>query len=143
MENNMKLLKSVGVKSMGSSCYYNGKLVEFKSKCYYPKYYFYYDDVHPTTTIHAIFGAIAAESIINSKIEYNSDFIKNAIEKYHIDTLYYDGEFGVTHNTTFFTDAAATSMGIKKIEQKLKAIEYENETGERDMGFMYMYKKYF
>ncbi|OMJ29957.1 hypothetical protein AYI69_g515 [Smittium culicis] len=128
---------------MGSACYNNNKLVEYKIDCYYPKYFFYYDDVHPTTTIHAIFGAVAAESIINSEIEYSTDFVKNAIEKYHIDTLYYVGEFGVVHNRTFFIDAAATSMGIKKIEKKLKAIEYENETGIRDMGFLYMYKKYF
>ncbi|OMJ22139.1 hypothetical protein AYI69_g5514 [Smittium culicis] len=116
------ILKSLGIESMGSACYFNGKVA--KSTFYCRKYskFFYYDDVHPSTPVHALFGALAAESITNSRFEYDRSFIKNAIKKYNLENS--DIHSGKAHNRThnLYFGPLSTSNGIYYIENKIDEI---------------------
>ncbi|OMJ08709.1 hypothetical protein AYI70_g11372 [Smittium culicis] len=122
MNEGRDILKSLGIESMDSACYFNGKIA--KSTFYCRKYskFFYYDDVHPTTPVHALFGALAAESITNSRFDYDRSFVKNAIKKYNLENT--DIHSGKVHNRThnLYFGPLSTSSGIYYIENRINKI---------------------
>ncbi|OMJ20675.1 hypothetical protein AYI70_g3965 [Smittium culicis] len=112
---------------MMSSCLLNGELVKNASQCALTRYCFYYDNVHPSTTVHALFGAIASESILNSYIEYTQEFINDVIEKYNLKKLYIKTENGYILDPKVSNGALGTSHGMEYIfDNKDNIIQNKN-----------------
>ncbi|OMJ29771.1 Secreted effector protein SseJ [Smittium culicis] len=83
-----KLLKSVGITNVGSSCL-NTKTGKYDlSTCSDPRKFYFYDAINPTSMIHSFYGAMVSEFLSKKKFAFNSNFVTEIIEKYKISEIY-------------------------------------------------------
>ncbi|OMJ26615.1 GDSL esterase/lipase [Smittium culicis] len=83
-----KLLNSVGITNMGSSCYNVKTEKNDLSTCSDPRKFYFYDSVNPTTLVHSFYGAMVNEFLAKKNFVFNSRFISGIIDNYNISDIY-------------------------------------------------------
>ncbi|OMJ23849.1 Thermolabile hemolysin [Smittium culicis] len=82
------LLRSIGITDLGSACFNPNNEYTLKSTCSDPRKFYFIDDIHPTTVIHAIVGRIASDLINDRRYVLNTEYLKYVISKGNINQIY-------------------------------------------------------
>ncbi|OMJ08299.1 hypothetical protein AYI70_g11629 [Smittium culicis] len=128
MDNELSTLKYLGIDSMSSACYQNRKFASNINNCLESRTHFYYDEVHPTTIVHAIFGALASKIIKKSPVSYDQDFILKLIKEYNLKNLYNLSAGKYTSNPELYNGPISTSYGISDIVKNIELIIKEKRS---------------
>ncbi|OMJ23267.1 Thermolabile hemolysin [Smittium culicis] len=88
LRENPSLLKSIGVTDLGSACYNPYNIYKLKPSCSDPRKFYFIDDIHPTTIIHAILGRIASDLINGRKFALDTGYLKYVISDINNKKIY-------------------------------------------------------
>ncbi|OMJ09079.1 hypothetical protein AYI69_g10818 [Smittium culicis] len=83
-----RMLKSVGVTNYKSACYDAKSNSTILPTCKDPRSFFFFDDINPTTVIHALYGAITSDILNGKNFIFTNGYYKKMIDRYNINSIY-------------------------------------------------------
>ncbi|OMJ28698.1 GDSL esterase/lipase [Smittium culicis] len=117
-----KLLNSVGITNMGSSCYNVKTEKNDLSTCSDPRKFYFYDSVNPTTLVHSFYGAMVNEFLANKGFTFNSAFINGIIDKYNLSDIYTNSTSNGYINEDILEDINSIQYSVSEALENINEI---------------------
>ncbi|OMJ25503.1 hypothetical protein AYI70_g856 [Smittium culicis] len=117
-----KMLKLVGVTNYGSACYSAKSNSTILPTCKDPRNFFFFDDINPTTVIHALYGAITSDVLNGKSFIFTNSYYKKMIDRYSINSIYTNSTDNNYLNSTVINAIEELSMNRMQAVQASQTI---------------------